>query len=84
MTGMVVAWDTKVTMLLLMSGATNEELRNFKAVLGAYLAQITIASKNNTAQMLLEFKKNWVEFSNGTHNTEAVEGILKAVTCKYL
>lgn len=84
MTGMVVAWDTKVTMLLLMAGATNEELRNFKAVLGAYLAQITIASKNNTAQMLLEFKKNWVEFSNGTTNDAAIEGILKAVTCKYL
>lgn len=83
-TGTVIAWVTKMSSLLIGSGAEKTLVEDFKNVLGAYLAQITIASKNNSAKELEAFAKNWSDFAQGTQDKETVLEILKAVTCKYL
>ena len=83
LTGRIVNWDTKLVQVLFDLGVSKKEIKEFKAILGAYVAQISIAAKNNDAESLDVFKKNWQNFADGTTFENVIKAVLTAVECKY-
>ena len=86
-TGQIIAWDTKIVTLLFEAGAEIELIRVFKQVVGAYIAQITIAAKNNTGEALEEFLEAIDTFlgMNICSSTweKAAKIVLTSVKCKF-
>ena len=83
LTGRIINWDTKLIQVLFDLGVSKKEIKEFKAILGAYVAQISIAAKNNDAESLDVFKKNWQNFADGTTFENVIKAVLTAVECKY-
>ena len=84
LTGKIIAWDTKITLALIEMDADLKLIEEFKCFLGAYVAQLTIASKNNTAEKLATFDDNWSIFKKGTRNQQVIAEILNAVDLEIL
>ena len=83
-TGLVVAWETRMTLLLFLAGADKETIKKFKFIVGGFLSQITIASKNADVEALLDFNKNWETFAKGTTDIEEIQAIFNLVEYKFI
>ena len=83
LTGRIVNWDTKLVEVFFDLGASKKEIKEFKAILGAYVAQISIAAKNNDGDALTVFKNNWQNFADGTTFEDIIKAVLTSVECKY-
>ena len=83
LTGRIVNWDTKLVQVFFDLGVSKKEIKEFKAVLGAYVAQISIAAKNNDGDALTVFKNNWQNFADGTTFEDIIKAVLTSVECKY-
>lgn len=84
MTGQVVAWETRMTYLLYLAGADKATIRKFKFVVGGFLSQITIASKNADKDALSKFRETWETFAKGTTNLDEIEAVFKLVEYKFI
>lgn len=83
-TGLVVAWETRMTLLLFSMGADKETIKRFKFIVGGFLSQITIASKNADKDALLSFEETWKAFAKGTTIAEEIEAIFNLVEYKFI
>ena len=83
LTGRIINWDTKLVQVFFDLGASKKEIKEFKAILGAYVAQISIAAKNNDGDALTVFKNNWQNFADGTTFEDIIKAVLTSVECKY-